>query len=162
MGGLNPIRPGMGFPPYVFWFLVSSPVGWVLAALACGVLTSFWGDDSTRGIVIGVACVTLLLAAYLAFLTDPRVRGDQACDSANEVFRLIVVATTRDNLWKVREDAVEQMGKLRNPSAVTALINLLTDTSISTSRVLEALIRIADPRGIAAIVEALERGSLGH
>ena len=31
---LDQIRPGMGFPSYMFWFMLRSPIGWVLAAVS--------------------------------------------------------------------------------------------------------------------------------
>lgn len=71
----DPFRPGMGFPPYVFWFLLS-PVGWFLVFVATLVTGVLWYDRSPYcPIAFGVSCFIILLVAFIAYITDPRLRS---------------------------------------------------------------------------------------
>jgi hypothetical protein len=70
-----PFHPGMSFPQYVFWFVFRNPLGCLLTIAASIVLSILWKSNSAYlSMAIGIASITLLALAYIAFVADPRLR----------------------------------------------------------------------------------------
>ncbi len=72
--GFDPfIRPGMSFPLYLFWFIVRSPIGWLLvvATLVAQLLTK---NTPYFAMTVGITSAVILIVALTAFATDPRLR----------------------------------------------------------------------------------------
>lgn len=72
----DPFRPGMGFPRYVFWFIGLNPIGWFLVVAAVLVTGVFWHNHSPYyPTAFGISCLVILLVAFIAYVTDPRLHG---------------------------------------------------------------------------------------
>lgn len=74
----DPFRPGMNFPQYVFLFLAASPIGQLMALtglIAVGIL--WWSKSPHFPAALVIACGAILIAAFIAYIKDPRLRKNR-------------------------------------------------------------------------------------
>ncbi|MFT3922062.1 MAG: HEAT repeat domain-containing protein [Myxococcales bacterium] len=71
----------------------------------------------------------------------------------------VLMELTQHRRWQIRQKAVAALGELRVRSTVSALLFALDDPSPEVrSQAAEALGNVGDPRALAALTTALERG----